>query len=66
MLVDYRKFERKMRWREFFSDKEDTDIEQTPAFFPQEKSNLPSILMGVKSELTGTHLNKVRSNIPKN
>jgi hypothetical protein len=75
MLVDYRKFERKMKWKEFFSDKdkENDDQEKIPEVFPKEKSNLPpkggsplnNFLIGVKSELTGTQLNKVRPNIPK-
>ena len=73
MLVDYRKFERKMKWKEFFSDKETEDQVVVPVVFPKEKSNLPpkggaplnNFLIGVKSELTGTQLNKVRSNIHK-
>jgi hypothetical protein len=75
MLVDYRKFERKMKWKEFFSGKENQNEEQVivPTVFPREKSNLPpkggtplnNFLIGVKSELMGTHLNKVRPNIPK-
>jgi hypothetical protein len=74
MLVDYRKFERKIRWKEFFHDKdEDNNIPYIPPIFHQEKSNLPpkgsapisNFLISVKSELTGTHLNKIRSNIPK-
>ncbi len=62
-----------MRWKEFSSDKEDNDIQITPPVFPQEKSNLPprggtplqNFLIGIKSELRGTHLNKVRPNIAK-
>ncbi len=34
LLVDYRKFERKMRWKEFFHDKEDEDKEYIPPIFP--------------------------------
>jgi hypothetical protein len=35
MLVDYRKFERKMRWKEFFHDKEEDDnIPYIPPIFP--------------------------------
>ena len=41
LLVDYRKFERKMRWKEFFNDNEDDNSEYTPPIFPREKSNLP-------------------------
>jgi hypothetical protein len=71
MLVDYHKFEQKMRWKEFFHDKEEDNNQYTPPIFPQEKSNLPpkggtplnNFLIGVKSELTGTNLNKIKSNI---
>ena len=71
LLVDYRKFERKMKWREFFHDKEEDTVDYIPPIFPTEKSNLPpkggtllnNFLIGVKSELTGTKLNKTRSNI---
>jgi hypothetical protein len=71
LLVDYRKFERKMRWKEFFHDKEDEDNIYIPPIFPQEKSNLPpkggtplnNFLIGVKSELTGTKFNKSKPNI---
>jgi hypothetical protein len=73
MLVDYRRFERKMRWKEFFHDKEDDNNLYIPPIFPQEKSNLPpkggsplnNFLVGVKSELTGTHFNKFKPNISK-
>jgi hypothetical protein len=73
MLADYRKFERKMRWKEFFHDKEDENNHYIPPIFPQEKSNLPpkggaplnNFLIGVKSELTRTRLNKIRPNISK-
>ena len=33
LLVDYRKFERKMKWREFFHDKEEDTIEYIPPIF---------------------------------
>jgi hypothetical protein len=76
MLVDFRKFERKMKWKEFFSDKDREEDDQVvlPTVFPKEKSNLPpkggaplnNFLIGVKSELTGTKLNKVKPNIPEN
>jgi hypothetical protein len=71
LLVDYRKFEQKMQWKQFFHDKEDDDNQYIPPIFPQEKSNLPTkggtplnnFLIGVISELTGTKLNKSRSNL---
>ena len=30
MLVDFKKFEQKMRWREFFYNEDDEEIEWTP------------------------------------
>jgi hypothetical protein len=62
-----------MKWKEFFHDKEEDTIQYIPPIFPKEKSNLPpkggtplnNFLIGVKSELTGTKLNKIRSNISK-
>ena len=75
LKVDYRKFERKMRWKEFFADKDNKDSDQTwiPEVFPKEKTNLPpkggkplsDLLTGVKSELLGTKLNRNRPNVPK-
>ena len=74
LLVDYRKFERKMKWKEFFHDKDKDNTEYIPPIFPKEKSNLPpkggtslnNFLIGVKSEMTGTKLNKARPNISDN
>jgi hypothetical protein len=74
ILVDYRKFERKLRWKEFFSDNDELQTnEWTPGVFPKEKTNLPNknskglntFINGVRSELTGISYNKTRSNIPK-
>jgi hypothetical protein len=70
MLVDYRKFERKLKWKEFFSGKE----EEVPNDWkPKEKTNLPpkssnnlkNFLSGIKSELIGTEFNKAQSYLPK-
>lgn len=71
ILVDYRKFERKMKWKEFWSDQDQTDNNYKPELFPKEKSNLPpktsknlkTFITGVKSELLGTTFNKSKSNI---
>jgi hypothetical protein len=75
LLVDYRKYEHKIKWAEFFGNiKEDNklDIDEfKPEIFPKEKSNLPpntsaaikTFLSGVKSELTGTTYNKTHPNI---
>ena len=41
ILVDYRKFERKMKWKEFWSEQDQTDNNFKPELFPKEKSNLP-------------------------
>jgi hypothetical protein len=72
LLVDFRKFERSMTWKEYFKDEERNE-EWKPEIFPKEKSNLPpkhskqlsNFLTGVKSELRGTNLNKTTCNIPK-
>jgi len=40
VLVDFSKFERKLRWREFFATQED-DHEYQPSIFRKEKTNLP-------------------------
>ena len=78
ILVDWRKFERKMRWREFFADMEISDEEKEKArellkkeIFKKEKTNLPPLgsknlrnfLTAAKSELIGTNPNKIRPNI---
>jgi hypothetical protein len=78
VLVDYRKYERKVKWVEFFSDQNedndpDTEIEWKPEIFRKEKSNLPpntsnavkTFLNSVKSDITGSTFNKTRSNISK-
>ncbi len=64
-----------MRWKEFFTDKDNEDPDQTwvPPVFPKEKSNLPpkggkplsDFLTGVRNELLGTKLNRIRPNVPK-
>jgi hypothetical protein len=72
LLVDLRKFERKMKWKEYFKD-ETEEEEWKQEIFPKEKTNLPpkhtkhldTFLAGVKSELRGTTLNKSTSNITK-
>jgi hypothetical protein len=73
LLVDVRKFERKLKWKEFFTDDDDTQInEWTPEIFPKEKNNLPAksskglnnFITGIRGELRGTELNKVRPNLP--
>jgi hypothetical protein len=60
-----------MKWQEFFKDEEKEDWK--PEIFPKQKSNLPpkntknltTFLNGVKSELTGSSMNKTTRNIPK-
>jgi hypothetical protein len=72
LLVDFRKFERSMKWKEHFKD-EIEEEEWKTEIFPKEKTNLPpknskhleTFLTGIKSELRGTTLNKSTSNIPK-
>ncbi len=72
LLVDFRKFERSMMWKEYFKD-EEREEEWKPEIFPKEKSNLPprhskqldTFLRGVKSQLRGKTLNKSTCNIPK-
>ena len=39
ILTDFKKFERKIKWQEFFSGQENPDY--TPPIFKQEKTNLP-------------------------
>ena len=78
ILMQWRKFERKMRWKEFFNDFEIPNEEKEKnswkkEIFPKEKSNLPpkgsknlsNFLIGAKSELLGTKPNKTKSNITK-
>jgi hypothetical protein len=74
ILVDYRKFDRKLRWKEFFAEKEELQINDwTPDIFPKEKTNVPNknskgpnnFINGIRSKLTGTAFNKSRPNIPK-
>ena len=78
VLVDYRKYERSVKWVEFFADKDtedNSDKENTwkKDIFPKEKSNLPpnssiavkTFLSSVKSEITGSIYNKSKSNISK-
>jgi hypothetical protein len=74
LFVDYRKFERKLKWKEFFSDEEETQCNDwAPDIFPKEKTNLPNktsknlnhFITGIKGELRGTEFNKVRPNLPK-
>lgn len=74
VLADFRKFDRSMKWKEHFADIEETDqSEFKREIFHKEKSNLPqkssknlqNFLAGVKSELTGTQLNRAGHNIPR-
>jgi hypothetical protein len=78
VLVDYRKYERKVKWVEFFNDQnEETDTDSVrewiPEIFRKEKSNVPqnssnavkTFLSSVKSDITGSTFNKTRSNISK-
>ena len=69
ILVDFRKFERKLRWREFWSDEEGNaeNSDWTPEIFPKDKTLflttrpstcLSNFITGVKSELMGTLHNK--------
>ena len=58
MLVDFKKFERKIRWREFFFDEDDEQTEWTQKIFKKETTSQPkgskhlnNFLTGVKSEL---------------
>ena len=37
ILVEYPKFERKMKWKEFWSEQDQTDINYKPELFPKEK-----------------------------
>ncbi len=71
VLVDYRKYERKVKWVKFFSDQVDDTEEWKLEIFRKEKTNLPpntsnavkTFLSSVKSDITGSTLNKTRSNI---
>ena len=62
ILVDFRKFERKLKWREFWADEEGIvpDAEWKQEIFPKQKFELPTtrpstglsnFIIGVKSEL---------------
>jgi hypothetical protein len=68
ILVDYRKYKRKVKWVKFFSNqdennKQDTNAEQPQELFTKEKANLPpntstavkTFLSSVKSEKKKTH-----------
>ena len=68
VLVDFTKFEWKMKWIEFWAKKENTE-DMEYKLFKKEKSNLPTtkssktlsnFLIGVKSELTSTPVNKTQ------
>jgi hypothetical protein len=76
--VDYRKFERSIKWKEFFANQNDdaeSDIEPSckKDIFPKEKSNIPlnsstavkTFLNSVKSEKVGSTYNKTKANISK-
>jgi hypothetical protein len=70
ILVDYKKFERKMKWKEFFHDQESNE-EYIPPIFKKEKTNMPksssseltAFIAGVKGELLGTKANRIHPNI---
>ena len=73
VLVDFTKFERKIRWKEFFAGSDQK--EYIPPLFKKEKTNLPRnhktpenlkmFIHGVKSELLDPeNRNKVRPNLP--
>jgi hypothetical protein len=76
VLVDYRKYERKIKWVEFFNNQEEDDTQEefkNQEIFPKEKSNLPpntsaavkTFLTSVKSKLAGTKYNNPHPNINK-
>jgi hypothetical protein len=74
LKVDLRKFERKLKWKEFFTDKKETEPNNwQPDIFPIEKTSLPAkssknlnnFITGIRSELTGTEFNSTRSNLTK-
>ena len=78
ILVEYRKYERTVKWVEFFADKDtesefDTESSWKKEIFPKEKSNVPpnsstavkTFLNSVKSEISGTIYNKTKPNISK-
>lgn len=72
-LVDLRRFERKMKWKEFFAEEEEPTEEWKPDIFPIEKTNLPNktsknlkdFCTSVRSDLLGTKFNKSKPNISK-
>jgi hypothetical protein len=67
--VDFRKFERKLKWKEFFSDQDQISDNRRldTRQFPIEKTNLPPKLSknlkdfctGIKSKILGTKFKKV-------
>ena len=73
MIASCWKFERKARWREFFSDKDSEDYEVS--IFPAEqKNNLPprpppkplsDCLSAIRSDILGSKLSKVRNNMTR-
>ena len=70
MLSNFKQFERKLRWKEFFFDT-DNDTSQTLPLFRKEKTNMPpntspdlhTFISSIRSELIGSKLNKVRPNL---
>ena len=76
VLVDFRKYERSMIWKEFWFNQEEETESYTPPIFKEEKTNLPKnhktpeglkIMLGaVRSEIVDPrNRNKVERNIPK-
>jgi hypothetical protein len=78
VLVDYRKYERSIKWTKFFASQDnDTDSDSESSWkkdiFPKEKLNIPPnsssavkiFLSGVKSEIIGSTRNITKSNISK-
>ena len=71
VLVDFSKFERKIKWREYWHDKGDTNDTYEPPIFRKEKTNMPKntskevegFVSGIRSEIIGTPPNQVFSNI---
>ena len=76
VLVDFKKYERSMIWKEFWFNREEENNNFTPPIFKEDKTNLPKnhkvpeglkIMLGaVKSEIVDPkNRNKVESNISK-
>ena len=73
ILLDFRKFERKVKWKEFWYIHGDGETlkDYVPPIFKSEKTNLPrntskevdSFISGVRGEIIGTPANKIHSNI---